>query len=247
MKPLFLKLYPLVTKEKRFPLEPGIRRREWMVENPHSFKCYPITNSNSFGWDLLTSEDIKVVWNGNKKGEDIDIIQGKDIAKSTFGFGILTLVPGYTWHTSPNWSLQFTPIPNYDHVSFEPISALVETCSLKYPIFISIKMKKVGETFIPAKTPICRVLPIHVGPVIACQPEIITEPTDFLEYRDWQSKERTEFLKDPERKKKEKGWQKFYVKVAERLTLRVKNVVDNSMKLHFRELSNVKQKEENNG
>jgi len=225
MENIFFKLYPLVPEEDRFILEPAIRSRDWMVNNPHSFKCYPITNCNSFGWDLISPKEIKANWNGNTKKEDLNIIEGKSIADTNFGFGILTTKPGFTFHTSPEWSLQITPIPNYDHKFFTPISAIVETCSLKYPTFISVNMKNTGETIIPAKTPICRLLPIKVDPVLNCQPEICLEPLDFLEYRSWQSIERTLFLNNPEIKKEKKNWQQFYRQIADHPTLKMKEVI----------------------
>jgi len=225
MEDLFLKLYPLVSEKKLFSLEPAVRTRDWMVKNPHSFKCFPITNCNSFGWDLFTSEEVTVKWNGGNKPSDLEVTVGQDIGKTNFGFGILTFHPGYTWHTSPEWSLMISPIPNQRNTVFSTISALVETCSLKYPFFVSVNLLVPGEHTIPARTPICRILPVKVNPVVACQPVIEQEPRDFIEYRMWQSNERTKFLNDPEEKKKSKGWQKFYASVADNVTIKMKEII----------------------
>ena len=224
MEDLFLKLYPLVPKEHRCFIEPATRSREWMVENPHSFKCFPITNGNSFGWDVLTSMDITIEWNGGNKPADLVVTEGEVQAKTNFGFGIVTFHMGYTFHTSPDWSLMFGPIPNYDCMHFTPITAIVETDKLKYPTFYSVRMNLTGKVVLPARTPICRITPIKTIPAMNCQPEVLPEHADFLEYRSWQAKERTAFLSDPQRKKETKGWQKFYYSVAENPTIKMKEV-----------------------
>lgn len=226
MEKLELKLYPLVPQLHRCHIEPATRSREWMKENPHSFKCFPITNANSFGWDILTSCQIVIEWDGKKSSSSIIVSEGGHQAKTNFGFGIITFHIGYTWHTSQDWSMMFSPVPNYDHEYFTPISAIVETDKLKYPIFVSAKLKNPGKIIIPPRTPICRVIPIKTGPAIECQPEIHQEPQDFLEYRNWQAKERTTFLADKEKRKECKGWQKFYYEIAENPTVKMKNVID---------------------
>lgn len=225
MEEIFLRLYPLIQKEHRCIIEPATRSREWMVENPHSFKCFPITNANSFGWDIFTSYEIDIDWNGGKRPSDLNVTKGEAQAKTNFGFGIVTFHLGYTFHTSPDWSLMFGPIPNYDHVYFDPLSALVETDKLKYPVFFSAKMKKTGKITLPAKTPLCRIVPVKTIPAINCQPELMSEPPDFFEYRMWQSKERTEFLNNPEKKKESNGWQKFYYDIAENPTIKMKDII----------------------
>lgn len=225
MEDIFLNLYPLVPLEQCCTLEPAIRSRDWMVKNPHSFKCFPITNANSFGWDILTSIDIEIEWNGGKSSSDLIVTKGEAQARTNFGFGIVTFHLGYTFHTSKDWSLMFGPIPNYDHKHFDPITALVETDKLKYPVFFSAKLREKGKIVLPSKTPICRILPVKTVPAIDCQPKILQEPQEFLEYRMWQSKERTEFLNDPEKKKATKGWQKFYYDVAENPTIKMKEVI----------------------
>lgn len=224
MEELFLRLYPLVPEEHQFYIEPSIRSRDWMIENPHSFKCFPITNANSFGWDILTPSDIEIEWNGGKKTADLIVTEGQHLAKTNFGFGIVTFHIGFTWHTSSGWSVMFSPVPNYNHESFSPITAIVESDKLKYPIFISAKLTKPGKTLIPKRTPICRVIPIKTVPAIECQPEIQQEPQDFLEYRNWQARERTSFLADKEKRKECKGWQKFYYEIAENPTVKMKEV-----------------------
>lgn len=224
MENLSLKLYPLIAKENRCFIEPAIRSREWMTKNPHSYKCFPITNANSFGWDILTSCDIEIEWNGENKSSDLVVHTGTHQAKTNFGFGIVTFHIGYTWHTSDNWSMMFCPIPNYDHQYFTPLSALVETDKLKYPIFVSAKMNQQGRVFIPKRTPICRVFPMMTLPVIDCEPDVLPEPIDFQEYRNWQAKERTSFLSDKEKQKEQKGWQKFYYDIAENPSIKMKEI-----------------------
>lgn len=214
-EPFFLRLYPIT--QPGCNVVAATRTRPWMKENPHVFKCGPVTNYNSFGWDLTTTEEIIVEWNGGIQKDDMYVVSPNSIAETNFGHGIITFKPGYTWHTPKGWSLVVTRIPNYDHGDFEPMDALIETDVLKYPIFPSAKLKKPGRYVIPKDTPVARVFPIQSGVVTECVPEILPEPEEFLEYRMWQAKERKEFLKV-----NQKGWQKFYHNIAQKPVVRMK-------------------------
>lgn len=221
MNDLSLKLYQI--REHTHKLIPAERHRDWQKYNPYVFKCRPLNNANCFGWDLVTSEDITVSWNGNTSMYDVSVETKYGLAITNFGHGTFTFVTGYTFHTSPGWSLFVTPVPNTFDSVFTPFSALVETDELKYPLFVTVRLNKPGCYLIEKNTPICRFIPMQVEPLINCQPVESIEPDEFLKYRSWQAAERKKFqsttefqeIKNSRPYRSEKfGWQKFYDKVA---------------------------------
>lgn len=208
-------------------VEPAKRRREWMNENPHVYKCGPVTNCNSFGWDILTVEEHIIEWNGGVNVSDLVIKEGETTSHNNFGHGVLTFVPGYTWHTPDGWSLYVTSVPNEPNDIFQTIDALIETDKLKYPFFPSVTLKYPGTYTIPKNTAICRVFPIRTSEIIECEPIIEKEPLEFLEYRLWQTNERNKFKSISGTLGTKKGWQKFYHNIVSHPVIKMKNVKSN--------------------
>ena len=206
---------------------PAQRRREWMNENPHVYKCGPVTNCNSFGWDVLTIEDHEIEWTGGTRKEDLIVHKGLATAHSNFGHGVLTFVLGYTWHTPEGWSIYVTSVPNEPNDQFLTISAMIETDVLKYPFFPSVTIKNAGKLTIKKDTAICRLIPIKISEVIECEPSVENEPSDFLEYRIWQTEERNKLKADKGTFGTKKGWQKFYHERANYPVIKMKNVKNN--------------------
>lgn len=217
---MFLKLYP-VGGQGKLSILPATRTRPWMKENPHVFKCGPITNCNSFGWDIVINHDVSILWAGGKGKETLIVHEGQEICHSNFGHGVLTFVVGYTWHTSPGWSLMVCPVPNSENDEWSTMSALIETDTLKYPFFPSLQFKRPGRWQVKAGTSIARVFPIQQKEVMECEPTIENEPEDFVEYRHWQAQSRTEMMASGK-----KEWQKFYHNIADYPVVKMKELRD---------------------
>lgn len=221
MNNLEFKLYQLL--ENPHKIVPASRHRDWQKQNPYSFKCRPMSNANCFGWDILCRNDVTIEWNGDTSVNDVFVDCKYKTTYSNFGHGSITFKLGYTFHTTDNWAMMICPIPNYTNDIFTPYSAIVETDKLKYPITVTAKINNPGKYIIKQDTPICRIFPLMLEPVIKCQPKVEIEPDEFLEYRIWQARERNAFLTSDEYKlikngrpyQSEKlGWQKFYDKIA---------------------------------
>ena len=52
---------------------PGRSNRDWMDAFPdrQPYRCLPLSMANSTGWEILCPMDIKIVWNGGPRKEDI--------------------------------------------------------------------------------------------------------------------------------------------------------------------------------
>lgn len=216
---MFLNLYKLT--ENPLKVVPAQRRRPWMNENPHVYKCGPVTNCNSFGWDILTVEHHFIEWDGKPDRTNL-IVHAGETAHSNFGYGVLTFNLGYTWHTPEGWSLYVTSVPNSYSEIFWTIEAIIETDVLKYPFFPSITLKNPGKYVIEKDTPICRVFPVKLPEVVECEPIITEEPQEFKEYREWQSQKRTYNNNLP--KKDREKWQRFYHDTAKNPVVKMKEV-----------------------
>lgn len=216
---MFLKLYQVAPSNLN--IVPANRSRPWMKENPHVFKCGPVTNCNSFGWDIVTNTNTHVMWNGGKSKGDLIVFEGSEHCHSNFGCGVLTFAPGYTWHTSPGWSLMVCPVPNSENDSWSTMWALIETDTLKYPFFPSLQLKKPGRVIIPPNTAIARVIPIQQAEVMECEPTIENEPREFIEYRTWQAD-----MRNQRNMKGSNEWQKFYHNMAEYPVVKMKGFKD---------------------
>lgn len=211
-----INLYPNATN--KLDVEPAKKMRDWMNDNPHSYRCVPLSVANQIGWDIILDRKIVVAWSGGNEREHVTVIEGHESAKSHFGSGTVTLDVGYTWHTPENTQLLVMPVPNDDNYNkFQSLTAIIESDKLKYPWFLSIRLINRGYTTIEAGTKLCRVIPISIGNYEDITVKIEEEPEEFVEYRAWQADQRNNRpINQP--------WQKFYHQVATHTSITMKKV-----------------------
>ena len=197
-------IYP---EDNTLSIIPGKRKREWMDNHVHAYKCTPLAIANEFGWDIILPYDIKVEWDGTNKLEGLKVLYPNNgNVKSHFGAGTITFHPGFRTVTEEYIYLMICPIPNQFSEDFLSLSAIIETDKLKYPWFLSIKMLHKGITVIPKNTKLARIIPINVKASIPTRFKVETEiPESF-------SKLETEFA-EKRRESQAQGikWTKDYV------------------------------------
>jgi hypothetical protein len=201
-----IKLYPVSSESLKVGTEikPGERFRDWM--SPHAYRCLPMTAANTFGWDIVTTQDITFEWDGGKDPASVYIFDGKEIAESNFGMGTITVAIGYIWHTEPDIQLMTGPVPNPDNNDFHSLTGLIETDRLKYPWFVTLQINRPGKFTIKKGTPITRVFPVRIKDVTETQIIISDEPEGFKERRDTLADEREKIKAGVSTKK----WTKIY-------------------------------------
>lgn len=159
---------------------PAERKRDWFV--PHTYKCLPVILANEHGWDIVANEDITF--------EDVnDQLQVSGcLADPHFGMKTFTLPIGYTWKSPYNVHMLLMPVPNEYNRDWVPMSAIIETDSLKYPFFLTIKTLTKERTVIPAGTKLARVMPVTLAdnPVF----KVSAEPEDYRFEREANAAER---------------------------------------------------------
>lgn len=198
-----IELYP-IPGSPRLKIVPAKKARDWM--DPHAYRCLPITAANAYGWDLVLTEEVTFHWNGGKARTDIEIIgDGEHNASSHFGGGTVTFPVGYAWHTEPGIHLMVGPQLNPEKTFFQTISAVIETDTLRYPWFLTIRAMQRGTTILPPGTILGRVYPVRISDVTEATIAEAVEPEEFRLAREQQAVDRTESVKaDP------KAWLRFY-------------------------------------
>lgn len=164
-----------------FSIVPGARKRDWMDQNVHAYRCTPLAIANEFGWDIIVPFDIEVEWNGGTNAKDLTVITPvTDKVKSHFGSGTITFNPGFRFETLSDIYLSVMPVPNQFSTEFISLSAIIETDKLKYPWFLTIRMLHSGYTKIEAGTKLARILPINVKSSIPAKLDVKTDiPESF--------------------------------------------------------------------
>lgn len=168
------------------------RTREWMTNNPHSYRCTPLAIANEYGWDVITPYDIIVNWNGGKEKEDLIVEKPiNSYVNSHFGSGTITINPGIDIKTELGIYTMIIPVPNEFNNHFSTLSAIIETDKLDYPWFLTLKFLNTGKSVIKAGTRLARILPININASksdlnyrdISTNPERISNEKLFAETR----------------------------------------------------------------
>tara|TARA_B110000503_G_C7097390_1_gene392259 strand:- start:292 stop:1452 length:1161 start_codon:yes stop_codon:yes gene_type:complete len=203
----------------------GSRKREWMDEHVHSYRCTPLAIANEFGWDIILPYDIEVEWNGGNHPSDLTVVSPNEskICVSHFGAGTVTFHPGFHMKTKELVYIMVGPVPNQFNQDFVSLSAIIETDKLNYPWFLSIRMLNTGNTKISAGTKLGRIIPINIKESLPTSfelenipPEINNEVTEF-------SNTRTDSMAKGER------WTKQYVESVEYTKVKLPDVTNSQI------------------
>lgn len=150
------------------PLEliPGRKQRQWMDDTIHkyAYRCLPLQIANTTGWELLAPSDFLISWNGSnhKNGLHVHFENKSDkFAVSTFGWGIVTIHPGYLFKSSENVDMLVTGAPNFYVDYMSPLTGIVETFWCPFTFTMNWKLYKPGTFQFKKGDPLCFILPIQ--------------------------------------------------------------------------------------
>lgn len=206
-------------------IRPGRSERAWMDAHPdrHPYRCLPLTMANSTGWEILCPMDIKIVWNGGPRKEDLFLFTTGDpnaissFADSHFARGIVTFHTGHLFRTPPGWGLMAMGAPNYFKDGIAPLTGLVETDWLPFPFTMNWQMTRPGEVIFKKGEPFCFIVPIEHHKLEQIEPErkaLRTNPQLMEDYHAW-SNSRGSFLEKLQAQDEETvkaGWQRHYMR-----------------------------------
>jgi hypothetical protein len=157
-----------LTKTTQNPPEirPASVRRDWMdgTHNKHAYRCLPLTEANTSGWEMLLPHDVIFQWDG---GSSVPrVISGGTINHSINGhsyeyrlvqqsiIGMASFTVGWTFQTPPGIWTWISGSPNYFVDGAVPLSASIPSDWWPDEVNMSWSITKVGEPVIfPAGSP----------------------------------------------------------------------------------------------
>lgn len=151
-------------------IEPASIRREWMdkTHNKLAYKCTPLLDAMSNGWEIKLPQDVIVSWDGVSEGIDgedpnhISILSGefykgiKLVSKDT-GVGAITFVFGLIAETDDDHYLTISGPPNYMFKDAQPLTGLLRSNRfMDHPLQITWKINTPNkEILFPKGMPLC--------------------------------------------------------------------------------------------
>lgn len=168
-------------KGSSFNLLPSSIKRDWMDETSgnHAYRCFPVTQANVVGWNILCTDDIVFEWNGiaDQTDQHVKIISPES-AYSGRGQASISLNTGLVFRTAQDISiLTITPV-NYFNEDFETMSNLISTSFYDNPLPLAIRAKKSNKLItIKAGTPIATIIPISLT-------NLNNSTIEIVEYKD---------------------------------------------------------------
>ncbi len=177
-------------------IEPASIRREWMdkTHNKLAYKCTPLLDAMSNGWEIKLPQDVIVSWDGVSEGIDgedpnhISILSGefykgiKLVSKDT-GVGAITFVFGLIAETDDDHYLTISGPPNYIFKDAQALTGLLRSNRfMDHPLQVTWKINTANkEILFPKGMPLC---------FISIHKKNTTELTDVeIKYADKEKRE----------------------------------------------------------
>lgn len=130
-----------VTLTKSHQNPPEIRqcrpRRDWMdgTYRKHAYKCLPMTAANTYGWELVLPQEVKVIWDG---GNTVPrVLSGEKITWNTDGheyerdvvvqsiIGMVSFATGWAINPPEGYSVWLSGAPNHYIKHAHPLTAMM--------------------------------------------------------------------------------------------------------------------------
>lgn len=151
-------------------VEPASIRREWMdkTHNKLAYKCTPLLDAMSNGWEIKLPHDIVVSWDGLSEGIEgensshVSILSGefyKDvkIASNDTGVGAVTFLFGLIAETDDEHYLTVSGPANYIFKDAQPLTGLLRSNRfMDHPLQVTWKINTPNkEITFPKGMPVC--------------------------------------------------------------------------------------------
>jgi hypothetical protein len=144
-------------------------KREWMdnTDGGHAYKCFPVSQANTFGWSISFTEDIEFIWDGisDTTPDHVTILkEPAGVCNLNRGNATISFYTGIFFETDENTSLVSIVPPNYFIDGAMPFTSVISTSFFDDALPAAWKITRANEKiFIPAETPIITVIPISIG------------------------------------------------------------------------------------
>lgn len=196
-------VYPAIVPASPDRLWMDIETRGW------ANRCLPLRIANANGWFVLNPGAVEVEWGGNHALESLKItsLDGKPLlARSMFGFGIVTWVIPYLFRTPPSTNLLARGPANSPKDGVSPLEGIVETDWLPFTFTMNWKVTRPGKKIrFDRDEPVAMLVPLRRGETESLMPEIRNLASDSglaAKYETWLASRR-----DAARQKAESNYQ----------------------------------------
>jgi Family of unknown function (DUF6065) len=186
-----------IHKMPSMPIVPASSQRDWMdrTNDRFAYRCLPLLMANQNGWCIINKHQVRVIWNGKDKKEDLSVtcLSGPDgfpcPAVSHFGSGIVTWHLNYLFRTSPGYNLWVKGPSNWPKLGITALEGTIETDWAVATFTMNWKMTSIDfPVYFEPEEPICMFVPIRRGEAEAFAPafrEISQEPQLSRAYEAW--------------------------------------------------------------
>jgi len=151
-------------------IEPASIRRDWMDKtyNKLAYKCTPLIDAMSNGWEIKLPQDVVISWDGVSEGIEgenashVSVLSGEfyngiKIASTDTGVGAITFVFGLVAETDDEHFLTISGPPNYIFKDAQPLTGLLRSNRfIDHPLQVTWKINSPNkEITFPKGMPIC--------------------------------------------------------------------------------------------
>jgi Family of unknown function (DUF6065) len=165
--------------EPTVKIVPASRWREWMnaTEQRLANRCLPLLMANQAGWVLLNPAPFKATWDGGDGKASLEIEYPPDtperarVAKSHFGYGIVTFNFADVISTPPGWNLLARGPTNSPKDGICALDGLIESDWSATPFTMNWKLTRPGSVEFAEDEPFCHIAPQRRGELERFRPE----------------------------------------------------------------------------
>lgn len=191
-------------------LRPATPGRPWMTATGgrHAYRCLPLVQGCTQGWELLSPVDFSVTWLASGRGRahentdrlliEVDGQTGRasgDFVKSFHGYGVVSIFSGYSFRTPAGVSLLLRGPANRPKRGIHALEAVVEAdWYAGGELAFSWQVTNPGETIRFARgEPVGMIVPVPRGYAAQFTPELVDAPAEFERHEEaWSAARREE-------------------------------------------------------
>jgi hypothetical protein len=199
-------------------LRPSTKARQWMdgTEKRYAYRCLPMTMANMYGWEITCRDAFEAIWDGGTQpGATRIFMDNKQpdwVARSSVGYGIITIPLPALFRTEPGFDLMITGPFNAVKDGVAPLTGLLETDWSPYSFTMNWKITRPSHRVRFEKDePIAVIFPVRRNGLAAFEPEIQSLDSDPALKEQWLAfTEKRKALFDQIADRSFKTWQANY-------------------------------------
>lgn len=154
-------------KQDAFNIKQTRVKRDWMDNTweAHAYKCFPLSITNSIGYEISCPEDIVFIWDGidDTSPDHIKILEGHKYCSTARANSTLSFITNIVFETDDQTSMLHMPVPNYFRDEYQVFTTLISTSWYRQSFPSVIKLLKPNvEIVIKAGEPIATIIPISL-------------------------------------------------------------------------------------